>query len=390
MIPPVWSPMTLAAVRKGGQVAVGDASRAWRALIAELAGRFGAEQVLLTDSGTSALALAMGDPVLERGPVAMPCYSCFDLATAANQADVGVLLYDLDPRSLQPELASLERTLASGARQVVVVHLFGVPVDLGPVRELCRRFDAPVIEDAAQAFGAGLHSRPAGSFGDVSILSFNRGKGVSGGGGGALLGFRGGASRLREIDARLPRSKRTARPLAVAAAQWLFGRPRWYAIPRSLPFLHLGETVYRPPKPPARMSVISAALLNETIRLADRETAVRRRNAEWLRASLAGRRHLALVEPPSDSEPSYLRLPVLLAGRGQVAGSSKARRLGIATGYPTQLRDLEPLAGRILNATEDFPGATRLVSELLTCPTHAWLSETDRDEIRDLFRGEGG
>ncbi len=388
MIPPAWSPMTLRALRGGAGAVIGRPVERLEALSAELANRFGTDEVLLTDSGTSALALALGGPGAPK-PVAMPCYGCFDLATAANQAGAEVFLYDLDPSSLQPDLPSLERALAAGARRVLVVHLFGLPVDLGPVEEVCRPFDAFVVEDAAQAFAARLRSRPAGSLAEISILSFNRGKGVSGGGGGALLGFGRGAARLRRLRKDLHATPRTVKPLFVAAAQWLFGRPRLYSLPRSLPFLQLGETVYRLPRPPAWMSAVSAALLLHTVVLADREAEVRRRNAERLRSMLAGLPDIMTVEPLPGSEPSYLRLPALLRNRARQAATREGRRYGIAAGYPLLLRDLAPLAPRIKNAEHGFPGGTRLVAELHTFPTHGWLKDTDVEAIRDLVARGG-
>lgn len=389
MIPPAWSPLTLAAIRAGVRAWVGATSGQLGALSAELAGRFGAEEVLLTDSGTSALALALSWTARNGGPVAMPCYSCFDLATAAVQADVELILYDIEPRTLRPDLESLERALAAGARRVVVVHLFGIPIDVEPVTRLCRRFDAVVVEDAAQAFGAFLGARPAGSSSPISILSFNRGKGVSGGGGGALLGFASGAARVRALTDRVGPAPRPVRPLIVAAGQWLFGRPRLYGIPRAVPFLHLGETVYKAPRAPARMSAVSAALLLETIELADGETTLRRRNAEWLRTALAGVPDLQMVEAPAEAVPSYLRLPVLLGDSRRRTVLRRGRPLGITPGYPSLLRDLEPLAARVHNADEDFPGGRRLVDELHTCPTHGCLGDSELRAIRDVLHPVG-
>lgn len=385
-MPPAWSPVTIAALWLGGRAAIRNRSTEIDMLGVELGARLGADEVLLTDSGTSALALALDEAFGRRGPVAMPCYSCYDLATAANQADVEVVLYDLEPTTLRPDLKSLERALAAGAKRVVVVHLFGYPVDVSPVLDLCRRFEALLIEDAAQAFGASLGSRPAGSLGAVSSLSFNRGKGVTGGGGGALVGFGEGAATLRVLRSTLRPSHRQARPLLVTAAQWLFGRPRLYAIPRALPFLHMGETVYRPPRPAARIAASSAALVLRTIKLADREMAIRRANAEQLREALTGHPDLIPVQPHPDAKPSYLRLPVLLRGRAREIARRNGARLGIEPGYPRLLRDLKPLAPRILNAGDSFPGGMRLVGELHTCPTHGWLGEADRGAIRDLFR----
>ena len=93
--------------------------------------RLGAVEACLTDSGTTALGLALlAAKRLRSIPVALPAWSCFDVATAADAADVPVVLYDLDPLTLGPNFVSLERALDRGAKSVVVAHHYGVPVDV--------------------------------------------------------------------------------------------------------------------------------------------------------------------------------------------------------------------------------------------------------------------
>ncbi len=70
---------------------------------------------------------------------------------------------------------------------VVLVHQYGIPVDLDRARALCDAHGAVVIEDAAQGAGAWWRHRRLGARGDLGILSFGRGKGMTAGGGGALL-----------------------------------------------------------------------------------------------------------------------------------------------------------------------------------------------------------
>ena len=65
-------------------------------------------ELLLTDSGTSALALALQRAARERpGPAALPAFCCYDIATAADVAGVPFVLYDVDPETLGPDPASL-------------------------------------------------------------------------------------------------------------------------------------------------------------------------------------------------------------------------------------------------------------------------------------------
>lgn len=72
-------------------------------------------------------------------------------------------------------------------KAVTVVHLFGQSADLDPIIETCRRYELPLIEDAAEALGALYKGRPPGSFGEIGIFSFNGNKIITGTSGGMLV-----------------------------------------------------------------------------------------------------------------------------------------------------------------------------------------------------------
>ncbi len=391
VLPPVHSPVTLAGVASGIGALAGGAARARAAVTAALGERFGCRDLLLTDSGTSALALALGAGAQRApGPVALPAYSCYDIATAADGAGVQGLLYDLDPATLGPDLGTLGAALEQGARTVVVAHLYGIPVDLAAARSLAGRYDALLIEDAAQGAGAAYGGRPLGSLGSLGVLSFGRGKGVTSGRGGALLANDdAGVAALAAVRDR-PRPARTAatEPIALLA-QWLLARPSLYAIPASLPFLGLGETVYRRPREPRGMSPFALGVLRRTLASTDREAASRRAHAERLlaRTSTAGT-GFEPMRMPAGGVPGYLRLPVLAPDASRARRSSRtARRLGIMPGYPGTLAELPGFGARVLNGSGGFPGARRLAASLVTLPTHGLLSERDLGALEAWIGG---
>jgi len=379
-VPPVHSPISLAAVR-----------RAWRGRVrgdvrALLLKDYDARDVLLTDSGTSALALALRLAVAHRPQsprVALPAWACYDLATAADTADIEVVLYDVDPATLGPDWSSLDRVLAAGVAAIVVVHAHGVPVNLTEASARAGRAGALVIEDAAQGIGCTLGGRPAGSWGDLGVMSFGRGKGWTGGGGGALLL---GATAPPEIALPPPEAPESPEGRVGIAAkltlQWLLARPGIYAVPSALPFLKLGQTVYRPVQHFSLMSNAQEAVLLETARCQKEEADRRRDNAARLRRSVEEN---SLGQVPMGWEggsPGWLRLPVLLGERGLGrAGASSARRLGIMPGYPIPLSRLPGFQARLPRGGSDFPGAEVLARRLYTFPTHGLLSESDLDRL---------
>lgn len=381
---PAYSPITLGSVLDGALAAFGSRRVQARreALVAHLEQRFRATGVLLSDSGTTALRLAIAGATRSRPGlgVAMPAYCCYDVATAADGADVPVVLYDLDPLTLGPRAESLQRALECGVAAVVVAHLYGQPVDVEAVQHAAEAAGALVIEDAAQGIGAALRGVPLGAFGSVSVLSLGRGKGWTGGSGGILLAH---DERGRAIVAAAARGL-AASPAGLTdvvrlAAQLVLGQPALYGLPAALPFLRLGETIYRPPHEPRCLSRASLGAASRTLVLAEQENEVRRANGVRLDAVVRASGAVRAVEPLEGASPGYLRLPVLVRSERTITGF--AQRLGIAPGYPRALCDLAGFRARVVNRDDDFSGARELAGRLVTLPTHGRLSEGDLGEL---------
>jgi dTDP-4-amino-4,6-dideoxygalactose transaminase len=282
---------------------------------------------------------------------------------------------------LGPDLGSLQRALEAGAGAVVIVHLYGVPVDLRAIEPLVRHAGAVLIEDAAQGVGTRIGGRPAGAFGRFGILSFGRGKGLTGGRGGALLANDSqGASGLDELRAMLTGSRGSGAP--ALAAQLLFGRPALYGIPLGIPFLGLGDTVYRAPHAPAPAEPFSLGVLARTQQLSVAESAQRRAHARRLLDAIARAPGFDSYGERPDVEPGYLRLPVRAHDAAAAAArTTNAHRLGIWPSYPRALADLEGFGDRRLDAGVAVPGARELARRALTLPTHSRLGQGDLETL---------
>ncbi len=352
---------------------------------------WGARGVLLTDSGTSALSLAMRLSARAAKPmVAVPAFGCYDLATAADGANARVVLYDLDPHSLAPEPASLERALAHNPTALLLVHLYGIPVDVPALRANAERAGALIIEDAAQAIGATLANQLAGSLGSFAVLSFGRGKGLSGGSGGALLANDAKSAELLETAGPLIAERGAGwSDLVRASAQFVLARPALYGVPAALPFLRLGETIYHAPAQPHALSRTASRVLSSVWQKSLDATRGRRAIARRFN-EVAEQSGLWLsINPRSNTEGGYLRLALLTKQRERAQLlNGTAARLGIMPGYPLPLSQLPGFDARVVNAAERFPGAEKLARDLITLPTHALLSRKDQADIEAWLRSQ--
>ena len=386
---PTSSPLPVRALLGGFRGALGRDFR--ERLTALIQAHWGARDVLLVDSGTSALRLAIQAAITERpGPVAVPAYSCYDVATAAMGVGTRVVLYDVDPDTLAPRHDSLAAALEHSLSAVVLIHAYGIPVDVAAVRRMLPR-GILVIEDAAQAFGASIRGAPAGSHGDLGILSFGRGKGLTGGAGGAVITTddRGAAllqAQRRAADETRPGWAEWSRVLM----QLLLARPSIYAIPASIPFLRLGETVLHAPQDPRSITLSAAATVCGVWDASRAAVATRQNNARDLLSHLETARAWRTAPVIAEACAGYLRLPVRHTFRKREEILTPAvRRLGIIEGYPRTLATVPGFRELCINADALLPGAEELARSLVTLPTHGLVSASDRGAMKRWLSAHG-
>ena len=126
------------------------------------------------EAAVAALGLGPGDEVL------VPTFTIVSCAQAVVYAGATPVLVDADPATWTMDVAAAEAAVTDRTRAVMPVHIYGHPVEMGPLLALAARHGLAVIEDAAEAHGAevlvagpnGAAWRRCGSFGDVSTFSF--------------------------------------------------------------------------------------------------------------------------------------------------------------------------------------------------------------------------
>jgi len=167
-------------------------------------------------SGTAALHLALA--VLGIGPGDLVVVPTFSYVASVNPVlylgakpvwiDSEETTWNLCPDLLAKALRKFN-SKTSRIKAIIVVHNYGVPADMERIMKLAKEYRVPVIEDAAEAWGASINGKPCGAVGDIGVFSFNNNKTVTAFGGGLLTTSNTRwekRARLLAAQARLPKS----------------------------------------------------------------------------------------------------------------------------------------------------------------------------------------
>lgn len=309
------------------------------------------------DVAVSLLGLREGDEVI------LPTFTIISPAQSVVRAGGVPVLVDSDPGNWQMDVSRIEEKLTPRTRAIVVVHIYGHPADMDPVRELARRHGLTVIEDAAEAHGAEYKGRRCGGLADISTFSFYANKLVTTGEGGMVL--------VRDPD--LAERARGVRNLCFQRGQR---------------FLH-EELGYN-----FRLTNVQAALGVGQVERVDQVVARKREIAGRYRERLQGVPGLGLpVEEPWGRNVYWVYGMTFDESTG-VNAATVARRLAEA-GVESRPFFLgmheQPVFRKMgLFAGESHPVAERLARQGLYIPSGLTITDDDIDRVAAAVRGALG
>jgi perosamine synthetase len=146
------------------------------------------------DAAVAALGIGAGDEVI------LPTFTIISCAAAIVRAGAVPVVVDCDPDTWNMDVSQIESKITSRTKAIMVVHIYGLPVDMEPVLALASQHGLLIIEDAAEMHGQTYRDRPCGSFGSISTFSFYPNKHITTGEGGMLLtDDQGLAERCRSL-----------------------------------------------------------------------------------------------------------------------------------------------------------------------------------------------
>ena len=326
---PYWNGETYRGILRSllsGATVEGDDLQRLRSLVIET---FGVEEAVLCGSGSLALEMALRACGVGRGDeVVIPTFCCTAVVPPILAVGAVPVLADVGAE-LNVTAETVDATLTKRTKAIIVPHLFGNPAEIGAIIDLAHARNIRVIDDAAQALGATINGRPAGSFGDAGILSFGSEKICSGLDGGAVV-YRNKEllSGARALELARPEVFNSLRTLVstMICRRWR----RW-----TLPLLSRFRDGAAPDSPPAHyrketMANLSAAVALSLMRTLRENVATRRARVDAYRELLGNDGRLELVPHRRGSACLTQVVRILPKRRGEDSASEIIQALGSA------------------------------------------------------------
>ena len=139
-------------------------------------------------NGSAALEIAVA--ALKIGPgdeVILPSFTIISCANAIVRAGAKPVVVDADAENWNMRTDLIEEKITSKTVAIMMVHIYGLPVDVDPILDIAKKHNLAVIEDAAEIIGGKYKEKPCGSFGTISTFSFYPNKHITTGEGGMVL-----------------------------------------------------------------------------------------------------------------------------------------------------------------------------------------------------------
>jgi perosamine synthetase len=143
---------------------------------------------IAVSNGSAALDIAVKAIGIKEGDeVIMPSFTIISPAQSVVYAGGKPVLVDSDPLTWNMDVNQIEQKITSRTKAIIAVHIYGLPVDMDPVLELCNKYNLKLIEDAAEMHGQTYKGKKCGSLGDISVFSFYPNKHITTGEGGMIF-----------------------------------------------------------------------------------------------------------------------------------------------------------------------------------------------------------
>ncbi|MCK4277080.1 MAG: DegT/DnrJ/EryC1/StrS family aminotransferase [Phycisphaerae bacterium] len=342
---------------RSGQLSMGPHLKGFEAAVA---GRAGRKHGIAVNSGTSGLHLcirALG--ITEGDEVITTPFSFIATTNCVLFERAKPVFVDIDPASYNMDPAAVEAAITPRTRAILPVEVFGNPAHFDTYEQIAKKHDLLLIEDCAEALGASLNGRPAGSYGQCGVFAFYPNKQITTGEGGLVVTD---SEKIRDLCVSLRNQGR--------------GTGAWLSHAR------LGYNY--------RMSELSAALGKLQIARLDEILQRRRQVAEMYNQALADIDQIHLPPMAGDAEASWFVYVIRLADeftQQQRDGIlAKLREAGIGCNpYFVPIHLQRYIVETLGTKQGDFPQTERIAARTIALPFFADITEGQVGRVRQAL-----
>lgn len=393
-LPPAAAPLSVIDLLNGLRGII-NPKKSLNSLQFSISNKFKKKHCIFVSSGKAAITIslkALKDISPDRNEVIIPAFNCYSVPSAIYRAGLIVHPCDINPETLQFREDSLLKIIDNSPKILAILptHLFGLPADIDRIRDLTKNKGITIIEDAAQAMGSAHHGNLLGTQGDIGIFSFARGKAISAGEGGIILTDSDiVATKIsHQMEHISEYNFKQVLNLAIQSiALSILIHPNLFWIPKMLPFLKLGETIFDPDFPIRKFSGFQAGIARNWETKLSFFLKERNKRVEQYRKLLYGIDNCTILSNHWEGDTlSCIRFPLLLQREKDVARillTSEKRGLGISKTYPNSIDTIEKI---ISHCNSPCLNAQNVARELLTLPCHSFVNKKDIMKIVELIQ----
>lgn len=318
----------------------------------ELASYIGEKYAVGVASGTDALTIALKALGIKNGDGVIVPANVYPTAFGVVLSCVHIQLADVDAGTLNISIETLKKAVTRKTKAIIVVHLYGNPVDINPIKKFAKEKGILLIEDCAQAAGAEYKGKKVGTFGDIACFSFYPTKNLGAyGDGGAIL----------------TNNKRLAEKVRL----W-----RMYGEKNRYDSVLVGHN--------SRLDEIQAAILRVKLKHLKKWNKERRKLAAVYKEGLKDL-PVKIIKETMGGKNVYHLFVIKAKERDKLADYLKNKGIGTGVHYPIPIH-LMPSFSYLGYKKGEFPVSERASREVLSLPIHPRLSKDDFGYVISVIR----
>lgn len=315
----------------------------------EAAAYLGAKYAISCGNGTDALMLALAALNIGEGDeVIIPSFTFIATASQVALRKATPIFVDINPESFNIDPKAVAAAITPKTKAVIVVHLFGQPVDLTAIKQLCRQHHLFLIEDCAQAFGASYKGKAVGTWGDMSCFSFFPAKNLGAYGDGGMV-----VTQRKSLAEKITKL-------------------RFHGHLRKYYSVFLGVN--------SRLDTIQAAVLRVKLKHFPQELKHRQAAAAYFTKKLSAVKSLVLPIAPKNSHHAYNYYTITTSRRDQLQAYLEQQNIPSMAYYPLPCH-LQPAFAYLGYKRGDLPTSEQACRTSLSLPIDGFITKSDQDKI---------